>query len=134
MKPMQRDVIFKKLRLDKAEKPLIVNAPPVFSVLLTGVDHDVVPVRKTAHYDFVLIFATSQAELEKLAKEVSKAGAHDCVFWAAYPKLSGTIKSDIKRETVWIAFEAIGQQAVSSISLDDTWTALRARPIDKVGT
>jgi hypothetical protein len=65
---------------------------------------------------------------------VSQAGKYDCVFWASYPKGTGKIKSDIKRETVWKAFELIGQEAVTQVAIDDTWSVLRARPYDKVGT
>ena len=32
-------------------------------------------------------------------------GKFDCLFWVCYPKGGGKIKNDIKRETVWKAFE-----------------------------
>src|SRR4051812_8657436 len=113
---MEAEKIFKKLRLDKAANALIVNAPDGFSEILKDIDHDTKPSKKKeGQYDFVMVFAAAQAELERLAKEVAKAGEYDCVFWAAYPKMTGKIKSDIKRETVWIAFELIGLQAVTSV-------------------
>ena len=129
------EIILKKLRFDKATTRLIVNAPPAFVTMLGDADFDTsADPTKTGSYDFVLIFATTQSALEQLAKEVETAGAYDCLFWAAYPKMSGSIKSDIKRETTWTAFKSIGLQAVTSVSIDDTWTALRARPAAKVGT
>jgi len=131
---MEAEKIFKKLQLDKAKDPLIVNAPEVFTAILTSTSYDSQPLQgKEGKYDYVQIFATSQSELEQLAKDVANAGKYDCVFWACYPKGTGKIKSDIKRETVWIAFEQIGQQAVTSVALDNTWTALRARPGERVG-
>lgn len=131
---MEAAKVFSKLRLDKANQRLIVNAPKEFIVALANTTFDEqIKKKKEGKYDFVIVFATTQAELEKLVKEVATAGTYDCVFWAGYPKLSGTIKSDIKRETVWIAFDLIGLQAVTSVAIDETWTALRARPIDRVG-
>lgn len=131
---MEAEKIFKKLRFDKAANPLIVSAPEEFTAILKETQHDTKPSKKKeGQYDFVMVFATMQAELEKRFREVAKAGENDCLFWAAYPKMSGKIKSDIKRETVWTAFDLVGLQPVTSISLDDTWTALRARPADRVG-
>jgi len=131
---MEAEKIFKKLRLDKATNALIVNAPEEYASILTEISHDTKLLKdKEGSYDFVQIFAVTQAELERLAKEVEKAGKYDCVFWACYPKGTGKIKSDIKRETVWIAFEKINLEAVSQIAIDDTWSALRARPKDRIG-
>ncbi len=131
---MKQEEIFKKLRLDFSKNILIVNAPDNYSNILQAVIYDTQPSElKEGKYDFVQIFATSQSELEKLAKQVSKAGKFDCLFWACYPKGTGKIKSDIKRDTVWTAFDLIGFQAVSQIAIDDTWSALRARPKDAVG-
>jgi len=132
---MQPGSIFKKLRLDKGQILLIVNAPKAYAKLLERIAYDTKPMqKKIGNYDFVQIFATSQVELEKLSKEVVHAGKIDCIFWACYPKGSGQLKSDIKRDTVWHAFELIGLEAVSQVAIDETWSALRARPVHKVGT
>lgn len=126
--------IIKKLRLDKVTKRLIVNAPKEYLDILKGIEFDTKPTKKDeGQYDFVQVFASTQSELEKVIVQVGKAGIKDCLFWATYPKGTGKIKSDIKRDTVWIAFDLIGLQAVSQIAIDDTWSALRARPKDMVG-
>ena len=131
---MKPEEIFKKLPLDFSKNILIVNAPDNYSDILHGVNYDKQPLKlKEGKYDFVQIFATSQAELEKLAKQFSKTGKYDCLFWACYPKGTGKILSDIKRDTVWNAFDLIGLQAVSQIAIDDTWSALRARPKNAAG-
>jgi hypothetical protein len=131
---MKTEEVFKKLRLDSTVNILIVNAPAEDSAILKGIKYDNQPIKqKEGKYDFVQIFATSQTELEKIAKLVGKAGKYDCYFWACYPKGTGKIKSDIKRDTVWNAFDLIGLQAVTQIAIDDTWSALRARPKDAVG-
>lgn len=129
---MSAENIFKKLRLDSDKQLLIVNAPESYLSLLLGSNYDTEPKAEEI-YDFVQVFAVQQAELETLMQYVSKAGKFDCVFWACYPKGTGKIKSDIKRETVWKAFDLIELQAVSQIAIDETWSALRGRPVSMVG-
>lgn len=57
----------------------------------------------------------------------------DSIFWIAYPKLTSSIKSDINRDTIRPAVEKYGIQTVAAVSINDTWSALRFRPIEKVG-
>ena len=57
----------------------------------------------------------------------------DSVLWFAYPKGTSKMKSDINRDTIRMTGEDYGITTVSAISIDETWSALRFRPIDKVG-
>ena len=126
--------IFKKLRFDESKKSLIINAPVECEKLLAGINFDKeYNSSNTATYDFVQIFATSQSELENIVTQIFSSGKHDCLFWICYPKGGGKIKSDIKRETVWKAFEIANLRPVSQIAIDETWSALRGRPFEKVG-
>lgn len=127
---MPESVVLKKLYFHKAATALIINAPSEYITLIGDVPYDTKP-KKNVAYDFVQVFAIQQSDLEKLVKVHVASGKTDCIFWACYPKGTGSIKSDIKRETVWTAFEAVGLEAVTSVSIDDTWTALRARPINR---
>lgn len=127
---MPESAVLKKLYFHKAAAALIINAPSEYITLIGDVPYDTTPKKKSA-YDFVQVFAIQQSDLEKLVKVHVASGKPDCIFWACYPKGTGSIKSDIKRETVWTAFDAVGLEAVTSVSIDDTWTALRARPIDR---
>lgn len=126
---MDRDEILRKLHFRKAATPLIINAPADYTAMMEGIAYDDrFSKKKAGSYDFIQIFATTQAHLEELVRSVEKAGIHDCLFWACYPKGTGKIKSDIKRETVWKAFALINLDPVASIAIDETWSGLRARP------
>ena len=57
----------------------------------------------------------------------------DSVLWFAYPKGTSKVKTDINRDTIRVTGEEFGITTVTAISIDDTWSALRFRPIDKVG-
>ena len=129
---MNKEEIFKKLRIDGNKKMLIINAPNEYLEIFSGIELDTAPSGEGI-YDFVQVFGYQQDELEKLVQSVGKSGKYDCSFWACYPKGTGKLKSNIKRETVWTAFELIGLQAVSQVAIDETWSALRGRPTEKIG-
>lgn len=124
--------IQKKLKLDKSTHRLILDIPNELKGILENYgSDDQYRSEKDGIYDFVLIFSKTQEELEKTILRIKNASKWDSVFWVSYPKLSGAISSNMKRETIWKAFELIGLEAVTQISLDNTWSALRARPINR---
>jgi hypothetical protein len=47
-------------------------------------------------------------------------------FWVAYPKGN---RSDINRDKLWPILAEHGFRPVSQVALDDTWSALRFRPM-----
>jgi len=131
---MSAEKVIKNLRLNNSQKILIVNGPEEFKAMLKGITYDTEHSEQNeGNYDFVQVFASKQVELEELLKETQHKGKYDCLFWACYPKKSGGIKSDIKRETVWGAVEPIGLSTVTAVSIDGTWSALRVRPVEVVG-
>ena len=131
---MDKEAVFKKLKFGIAENSLVVNAPEEFLEALTGTAFDVYPDEsKLGKYDFVQVFASSQAEMEELIKNVANAGKYDCMFWACYPKGSGKIKYDLNRNTIWDALGLIGFRPVSQIAIDEKWSALRGRDPELVG-
>lgn len=52
------------------------------------------------------------------------------VLWISYPKGSSKIKTDISRDKGWDSVKAMGFVGVSMISVDDTWSAMRFRPVE----
>ena len=57
----------------------------------------------------------------------------DSVLWFAYPKGTSKVKTDVNRDTIRVTGAAFNITTVSAISIDDTWSGLRFRPIDRVG-
>jgi hypothetical protein len=80
-----------------------------------------------------LVFINNNKEyLDFLKKDLKNIEA-DSVLWFAYPKGTSKVKTDINRDTIRATGEEFGITTVTAISIDDTWSALRFRPIDKVG-
>ena len=131
---MEKEAIFKKLKFTISGENLVVNAPEEYVSILEGAAFDTTPDdAKLGKYDFVQVFAASQAEMESLVNRVAKAGKYDCLFWACYPKSTGKVKYDLKRESVWAALALGSLRPVSQIAIDEKWTALRGRNPELVG-
>jgi hypothetical protein len=80
-----------------------------------------------------LVFINNNREYVNFLKNELKNVTPDSVLWFAYPKGTSKIKTDINRDTIRITGEEFGITTVTAISINDTWSALRFRPIDRVG-
>ncbi|MEO5942480.1 MAG: hypothetical protein ABIP30_09305 [Ferruginibacter sp.] len=80
-----------------------------------------------------IIFLNNKKELIHFLSKQLKQVEPDSVLWLAYPKGTSKIKTDINRDSMRETAEEFGITTVTAISIDDTWSALRFRPIDKVG-
>jgi hypothetical protein len=77
------------------------------------------------HADAALVFVANSAELrQRLTDTLPRLGGAQAV-WICYPKGN---KTDINRDTIWSSVRGAGWKLVSNISIDTTWSALRARP------
>ena len=82
--------------------------------------------------EVTLSFVAEQRDLENACKEAIALTAPGGILWVAYPKKTGKLKSDLNRDIVWPPFEKIGWRPVSQVSIDETWSALRFRPVEDV--
>ena len=93
---------------------------------------------KTAFYKNLksgntLVFINNNKEyLDFLKIDLQNIEAYS-VLWFAYPKGTSKVKTDINRDTIRLTGEEFNITTVSAISIDDTWSGLRFRPIDRVG-
>lgn len=81
-----------------------------------------------------LVFINSNKEYLDFLNKQLKHVVPDSVLWFAYPKGTSGIKTDINRDTIRETGEKYNLTTVTAVSIDDIWSALRFRPIDKVGT
>ncbi len=118
-----------KLLISKSTNFAALNVPPELQILFKGLKSDL-----KSPFDFVILFAESNAELEALMKSGCSNWKLDTLFWASYPKGSSKFNVDIKRNTLIDVVKVFGLRPVTQISLNETWTAMRLRPFDRVGT
>ena len=124
-----QDIIGKLKFKDKA---VILNAP-------TDIKKKFIELGLTTSFNKkvkstnTLVFINNNKEYLDFLNRQLKNIEPDSVLWFAYPKGNSKIKGDINRDTIRVTGEEFGITTVTAISIDDTWSALRFRPIDKVG-
>jgi hypothetical protein len=124
--------LFDKLNLKGHEAILVLNAPDAFEKELrtlrdVRVFHRIDDAKS---FGFMLAFATSRAEVDRLSKALCAKAAGDCLLWFAYPK--GTSKKyscDFNRDNGWAVLQKNGFDTVRQVAIDEDWSALRFRRV-----
>ena len=83
-------------------------------------------------FNFTILFIRNKSELDKHLEKTLKFVEYDSLFWIAYPKGTSKIKSDVNRDKLWDLVLPLNLRPVSQIAIDNDWSALRFRPVDKV--
>ncbi len=78
--------------------------------------------------DFVLDFASTQAEAELRLTALAPSVGPTTVTWMAYPKGSKAAGYDISRDTIWQFAQTVGLVLNANISIDEKLSAVRMRP------
>ena len=81
---------------------------------------------------FRIAFVHSAAELAEAAEQVASAYRPGGHLWIAYPKTSGSIRSDLTRDKGWEPIAALGLLGVTQVALDADWSALRFRKREEI--
>ncbi len=127
---MMENKLAKKLKLQPGEKNLLLQAPETFVQAVPEISFDA--SAKGKEYDYVQLFVQNQEEVNTYAPAAIAAVREDGKLWFCYPKKTSGIKTNIHRDTGWKVVKEAGFVGVASVSIDDTWSALRFRPKSKV--
>jgi len=80
-------------------------------------------------FDGVQLFVKNSTELKERLKVIVPVLKPDTIFWITYPKKSSGIPSDLEMMSSWDELAAYGYNGVAAAAIDQTWTALRFRPV-----
>ena len=120
-----------KLQL-KSGKLIVINAPKGYAEQLTKELNDLtVSTRASGQAEAVLLFVNSLAEAQNLTPKAGKLVKPAGMLWIAYAKGTSKVKTDVNRDILWKAIEPIGWQPVRQIALDEVWSAMRFKPVEK---
>ncbi len=124
----------KKLHIKPGQRIILINPPAGYTEQLGKLpDGAELAKRATGQFDFVHLFAKDSAEVSRFGPKALQVLNYDGVFWVSYPKKSSGVASDISRDHGWDLLKESGLRPVSAVSIDDTWSALRFRPVAAVG-
>ena len=131
---MNRMNLAGKLRMQAGQRVLIMNAPQGYLAALEPLPEGLeVFDGADGRFDLVQLFVKNVLELEELGPVVLKAVTYDGLLWISYPKRSSRVDTDISRDTGWDVIYQAGLRPVAQISIDETWSALRFRPAERIG-
>jgi hypothetical protein len=80
----------------------------------------------------ILAFVRDRAALAAAAPGALAAYRRGAAMWFAYPKKSGSIRSDITRDDGWESLAAQDLLPVTQVAIDNDWSALRFRYRDEI--
>ena len=121
--------VLEKLGVKPRNSVLLVNPPDAVLSLLDPPASATVQTNAVGRFDVVLVFVRNRAEIEAeavAAMDSTRAGGY---LWFAYPKRSGGVTTDISRDAGWELLREAGWDTVTLVAIDDTWAALRFRPV-----
>jgi hypothetical protein len=125
----------KKLGVKPGMSAVVVNPPDdvldLFQPLPEGATVSAGSAGTSA--DLVLIFARNASDVTAaLPDAVPVAGSG--LLWIAYPKGGKRVGTDLNRDILWQQVQGSGLAGVTLVAVDDTWSAMRFRPAEQVGT
>lgn len=124
----------KKLCIQPGQRIMVVNPPAGYIEKLGDLAEGVQIVDASSEdLDFVQIFVKNIAELEEFGPTAIESVMYDGLLWICYPKKSSKVKADISRDIGWETMAENRLRPVTQISIDETWSALRFRPLEAVG-
>ncbi|MEO5877394.1 MAG: hypothetical protein ABIS86_08320 [Streptosporangiaceae bacterium] len=121
---MSTKTVAQKL-LIKPDTTLWISDPAHLG-LLAGLDESVRTVDTPAEATAALVFADSAASLREILAKGDGGFTEPAVLWICYPKAG---RADIHRDTVWPIVGEHGLRPNGQVAVDDTWSALRFRPL-----
>jgi hypothetical protein len=125
--------VARKLLIKAGHRVSLVNPPAGYLERLHPLPDGVGVVKSTsATADVLQVFVRDTADLRKLDPKVFQRVKPDGVLWVCYPK-GGKNSTDLNRDVLWKAMEKKGLVGVTLVAIDDTWSAMRFRPPDRVG-
>ena len=87
-------------------------------------------VSDPAAADVVITFVRNRDDLLVNAAPAIDAARQDKLAWIAYPK-AGQLGTDLNRDLLRESLTQAGIQPVRQVSIDEVWSALRFRSVDR---
>lgn len=114
-----------KLQIKPGRQVAVLHAPDDVVIDVEPADL----VEDAAEADAVVLFVRSTADLStREGSLLVEAARRDALAWVAYPK-AGRLGTDLNRDSLNALMVERGVRGVRQIAVDDTWSALRFRPV-----
>jgi hypothetical protein len=118
----------KKLQISRVPRACARCAGRLPDELAPLPDGAEVTQRAHGHFDVVQAFVRTKADVDKRAAVVVKSAKPGGVIWLCWPKQSSHVETELNRDVLFEHAQRHGLRAVSNVSIDETWSALRFKP------
>ena len=123
-----------KLLIKPDSRVLLLNAPIGYARKLGPLPTGATVTDKRGQpANVVIAFVRDGTELKRLASGFA-ALEEDAVLWVCYPKGGKKAGTDIDRDTLHAAMAKHELTGVTLVAFDDTWSAMRFRAPEDVGS
>ena len=120
-----------KLQIKPGKHWLLFNAPANYLPILEPLPGDVnISFEPTGNFDGIQLFIKNAAELSSSLEVLKPILKDDTIFWVTYPKKSSGMDSGLEMMGSWDELTNNGLRCVTSVSVNETWTALRFKPVE----
>jgi shikimate kinase len=126
---------FEKLRINPELPLLVANAPREYLEELrrfNELTREAGPANDPGKFGFVQLFVNRKTELEEMFPKMLERYNQEGHYWICYPRKSSGIESDLDRNESWNILKKFDYRPVASISVDETWSAIRVRQVSQV--
>jgi len=121
----------KKLQIKPGKHWLLFNAPANYLPILEPLPDEVsISYEPTGNFDGIQLFIKNAEDLALSLKVLMPILKDDTVFWVTYPKKSSGMDSGLEMMGSWDELTSLGLRVVTSVSVNETWTALRFKPVE----
>ncbi len=118
--------LVQKLGIKKGASLVFLNAPEGYDRLLGKLPDDVRAARGSkGSVDFIQLFATTKAGLEKEIPRSKTRLEQDGMLWVSWPKRSSKLPTDLSESVVRDVGLRNGLVDVKVCAVDESWSALK---------
>ncbi|MFL6530390.1 MAG: DUF3052 domain-containing protein [Chthoniobacterales bacterium] len=118
--------LVRKLGIRPNEKIVALHPPEHYAALLEGLPEGAtITKRVKSSAQFVHLFATRRADLEKQLTSLRTKLADAGMLWVSWPKKSSGVATDITEDTIRAVALPLGFVDVKVCAVDETWSGLK---------
>ncbi len=128
---MMENLLLKKLQVKPGFKVLALNAPENFLAIIGELPNDIeVSMDESIAFNALFIFATTKVEMLTALATKHQSIGDQTICWIMYPKAKSKLASDLNLMQSWEDLNRYQLAPCASAAIDQTWTALRIKPVD----